>query len=388
MTRLRILLYANCDGGLIGGVQSVVRDLARFLEARGHTVSTGWSESNPEPGVRTLGWAEQFPVRNGRKRWFHLPTGARLMWRLLRERPHIVHVHFASSSVLYFNALAKWLPFRVILTCHGSDIMRPHAEDRTHLETVLGGADLVTAVSPAIHHRLKESRLVSEENFMLVPNGIDTDFWHRLPVPRPDNKEPSLLTVGRLEAVKGHDLLITACAMLAARGRPCRVVIVGEGSERAALERQAKAAGIADRVIFEGSLPPEAIRKRLHASDLFVLPSRSEGMPLALLEAMATGTACIATRVGGVPEMAGDAARLVRPEDPRDLVAAIAELAGPSAYRQALGERGRARALHFSVGKTNAAYEAAMLALTGTPRARTGRQARHPDGACRPLPHP
>lgn len=388
MTRLRILLYANCDGGLIGGVQSVVRDLARFLEGRGHAVSTGWSESNPEPGVQKFGWAEQFPVRNGHKRWFHLPTGARLLWRLLRERPHIVHVHFASSSVLYFNAFAKWLPFRVILTCHGSDIMRPHAEDKPHLETVLRHADLVTAVSPAIHRRLQESRLLPKENFMLVPNGIDTEFWHPLPAPRPENAEPELLTVGRLEPVKGHDLLIAACGLLAARGRPCRLVIVGEGAERAALERQAAAAGIADRVIFAGSLPPGAIRERLHAADLFVLPSRSEGMPLALLEAMATGTACIAARVGGVPELAGEAARLVGPEDPQALAAAIAELADAPALMETLGERGRARALDFSVARTNAAYEAAMLALARAPRPRTVGLAGHPDAARRPLPRP
>lgn len=368
MARLRILIYANCDGGSIGGVQTVVRDLARFLEARGHAVSTGWSQNSPEGSVRTHGWAEQFPVRNGRRRWFHLPSGAKLVWRLLRERPHIVHVHYASSSTLYFNALARWLAFRVIVTCHGSDILRPLAEDAAKLEEVLARADLVTAVTPSIHRRLGESNLLTDTG-MLVPNGIDTDFWHPRRAPREENTELQILAVGRLEPVKGHDLLIEACAKLVANGCPVRLEIVGDGSGRAALARQAEAAGIAERVTFAGALARERIRDRLHASDLFVLPSRSEGMPLALLEAMATGTPCIATRVGGVPEMADEAVRLVNAEDPDDLADAITHLARTPEFLKDLGECGRERSLEFSTGKTNAAYEAAMLALAGAPRA-------------------
>lgn len=365
MTRLKILLYANCDGASVGGVQSVVRGLAQFLEGRGHAVSTGWAEcSAPEP-ERAPGWAEQFPVRKGASRWFHLPSGVRLVWRLLRERPQVVHVHYASPSARYFTMLARWLPFRVMLTCHGSDILRPLPEDADHLGVVLGEADCVTVVTPDIQSRLASDRLRGPDNCLLVPNGVDTDFWHPAPAPRAENAEPVLLAVGRLEPVKGLDLLIAACAALARSGRPVRLVIVGEGSQRAPLERQAQDAGLGDWVTFTGALPPAAIRAHLHASDLYVLPSRSEGMPLALLEAMATGTPAIAADVGGVARMAGGAVRLVRPEDPQDLAAAIAELSAKPALRRARGEAARARALEFSIANTNAAYEQAMLALVG-----------------------
>lgn len=363
MTKLRILLYANCDGSSAGGVQSVVRDLGRFLAGRGHAVSTGWAERSSPVQDSATGWAEQFPVRPDARRWFHLPSGARLIRRLLRERPQIVHIHYASPSARYFTALARWLPFRVMITCHGSDVLRPLAEDASHLGAVLEGADCVTTVTPDIRSRLAGQRLLAADDCLLVPNGVDTEFWHPAPEPLAAHTEPVLLAVGRLEPVKGIDLLIAACAELANAGRPVRLVIVGDGTQRAALGQQAQAAGIAERVIFTGALPPTAIRAQLHAADLYVLPSRSEGMPLALLEAMATATACIATSVGGVPKMAEGAVRLVRPEDPKDLAAAIAELAAKPTLRRARGQAARARAFEFSVARTNAAYEQAMLAL-------------------------
>lgn len=343
----------------------MVRSLAQYLKRRGHAVATGWAQGTARPDSPSPEWAAQFPVRHGTRRWFHLPSGARVLWRLLRERPQIVHIHYASPSARYFTMLARWLPFRVMVTCHGSDILRPLAGDVPHLGAVLREADLATAVTTDIRRRLADQQLLAESDCLLVPNGVDTDFWQPAPEPRARTPEPVLVAVGRLEHVKGIDLLISACGMLVAAGQPVRLVIVGEGSQRAALERQALAAGIGSRITFAGALPPPAIRARLHAADLFVLPSRSEGMPLALLEAMATGTAAIAADVGGIARMAGGAVRLVRAEDATDLASAIAELAADPALRRARAAEARTRALAFSIGRTNAAYEAAMLALVG-----------------------
>jgi len=352
VTKLKILLYANCDGASAGGVQSVVHQLGLFLARRGHAVSTGWSDG--ELTGPLIGWSENFPVRKGKRRWFHLPTGARLMWRLLRERPQIVHVHYASPSALYFTTLARWLPFRVILTCHGSDILRPLAHDKTHLEKVLGTADLVTGVTPDIRRRVADERLMPESDVLLVPNGVDTDFWRPPPLERASNPEPVLLAIGRLELVKGHDLLIAACASLIKGGRPVRLVIVGEGSERSNLQRQAEAAGIGDRVTFAGALPAAAIREHLHASDLFVLPSRSEGMPLALLEAQALGVPAVAfdCPTGPAEILTPETGRLVAAGDVDRLAAALVELLQSPELRQrmAFAAIARSRAVFSPMG--------------------------------------
>jgi glycosyltransferase involved in cell wall biosynthesis len=365
--KLKVLLYVNCERGSAGGVQSVVRALRGYLEARGHAVSTGWAQGDQLGGASGDGWVRQFPVRQDKARWLHLPSAARLIWQLLRERPKVVHLHYASSSALYFASFARWLPFRMMLTCHGSDILRPLAEDKRYLPRLLGKADLVTAVSEDIASRLRHSGWLASEDIRVIPNGVDTDFWHPKPGGKRAGSEIVLLSVGRLEQVKGLDLLVEACAALVAAGRQVRLVIIGEGAERRALEQQATAAGVGDRVTFAGLLPPAAIRAHLHAADLFVLPSRSEGMPLSLLEAMATGTACVAADVGGVSKTADGAARLARPEDAQDLAAAISDLMDREEDRLRLGRQARKRALACSVEQTHSAYEAVMLELAGIP---------------------
>lgn len=368
MTKLRILLYANVDAGEAGGVQAVVRGLRAHLRAQGHHVATGWAERSGPADQGDDGWAEQFPVRPNRDRWLHVPTMARLTLRLMRERPQVVHVHYASPSTRYVIVLAPWLGFRVVVTCHGSDILRPLAQDVAHLAPVLTGADAVTVVSQDIAARHEAVGIPPRRPLALIANGVDTGFWHP-PAEREAAKEGvGLVAVGRLEPVKGFDVLIAACGLLARQGHGPRLVLIGEGSQQAALAEQARALGIADRVTFAGRLPAGAIRDRLHAADLFVLPSRSEGMPLALMEAMATGIAAVAADVGGVARTAGGAARLVPPEDPEALAGAIAALAADPAARTALARHAHTRAQELSVAGAHAAYEALMVDLARSPR--------------------
>jgi glycosyltransferase involved in cell wall biosynthesis len=369
MTGLRVLLYANVDRAEAGGVQAVVRGLRGYLVAQGHTVATGWAEDSGHAPPPDDGWVQQFPVRSSHARWLHLPTLARLLLRLRRARPQVVNIHYASPSSLYFIALAPWLGFRVVVTCHGSDLRRPLEGDAPYLKAVLGGADAVTAVSAELAARIEELGAAPRRRPAVIANGIDTTFWQPPPGGRTGDGTLVIAAVGRLEPVKGFDLLIEACAALSARDFPLRLVLVGEGSQKAALAAQAARLGIAERVTFAGRLAPEDIRARLYAADLFALPSRSEGMPLALMEAMACAMPCVAADVGGVARTAEGTARLVPPEDPAALAEAIAALAGDPQARAAMGEKARERARAFSVAGAHAAYEALMRDLVRRPRA-------------------
>jgi len=131
-----------------------------------------------------------------------------------------------------------------------------------------------------------------------------------------------IITVGTLEQrYKGVDVLIDAVAKSRPRHPDIHLVVVGGGRYQSDLEAQAKRLGIEAQVSFLGSLPPgKAIRDRLDQSDVFVLASRQEGLPRALIEAMARGLPCVATTVGGIPE-------LLHPEDlvPPNNSAALAE---------------------------------------------------------------
>ncbi len=366
---MRILFYANVDAAEAGGVQGVVRSLAPALAARGHEVGTGWAErTGPAPAAGEDGWAEAFHVRRG-GRWLSLRAAARLVLRLVRERPQVVNIHYASPSSLYFLALAPLFGFKVVLTCHGSDVLRPLPGDLPYLAQVIGQAHAVTVVSEDIAARLAAIGIAPRNPPLVITNGVDTNFWHPPASRAAPDAQPTLVTVGRLEQVKGVDILIEACAILAARGTPVRLVLIGEGSQSDALGAQAARLGIAADVTFAGRLAPAAIRTQLHTADLFVLPSRSEGMPLALLEAMATGLPAVAADVGGVSRTAGEGALLVPPENPQALAEGIAQLIGDGSpdARADLERRSRERALAFRLSRSHDAY-AALIADLGRPR--------------------
>jgi glycosyltransferase involved in cell wall biosynthesis len=160
---------------------------------------------------------------------------------------------------------------------------------------------------------------------------------------------PVALYAGRLAPEKGVDLLLDAWAEARRQGCLGIVCIVGEGPDRAALERRARDRGILGAVRFAGAT--QDVTPWLGAADAFVLPSRQEGLSVALLEAMACGLAVVATDVGGNPEAAGDAALLVPPA-PAALAGALGRVLGGGEEARQLGERARRRTLaRYGIGE-------------------------------------
>jgi len=144
--------------------------------------------------------------------------------------------------------------------------------------------------------------------------------------------------VGGLESrVKAPDILLTAFSQSVSTGLDAELAMIGDGRERPQVERLAQTLGIGDRVKFLGRLSSgAAVRQQLDACDLFVLASWSEGLPRAMIEAMARGLACIGSRVGGIPELLPDIA-MVQPGDSVGLAAKILELARDPQLRRDLG---------------------------------------------------
>ena len=148
----------------------------------------------------------------------------------------------------------------------------------------------------------------------VVRNGVDTAVFHPAAAPRPtlDGRPARVGSLGRLVHQKGYDVLVEAVPHVLAK-RDVEVVIVGEGELRGALEQQARGLPVSLSGAVDG---PAAAADYLRGLDLFVLPSRYEGLPNVVLEALACGVPVVATAVPGMAEAAGSAARLVRPEDP------------------------------------------------------------------------
>jgi glycosyltransferase involved in cell wall biosynthesis len=161
-------------------------------------------------------------------------------------------------------------------------------------------------------------------------------------------QQPGLVTVGSLNHLyKAPDVLLEAVARCRRNGLDTRLVVVGDGQYRPALEARCRALGIHERVVFRGQLAfGEAVRCQLDQADLFVLPSRQEGLPRALLEAMARGLPAIGSTVGGIPELlAGD--DLVQPNDPAALARKIEEVLRDSARIARMSAQNLTRAREY-----------------------------------------
>lgn len=201
----------------------------------------------------------------------------------------------------------------------------------------------IFTVSEAARRVMSEVLGVRASPIDVIPNGVDTESFR----PGASRKRRAAFvigSVGSLTPVKNHALLIRAAAELIAGGQDVELRLAGEGPEREALESLAESLGIGSRVRLPGYVAD--IPGFLEQLDAFVLPSRSEAHPNALLEAMACGLPCVATRVGGVPEVLdnGNAGLLVDAGDGGALARALAELATDPARRAILGRAARDRA--------------------------------------------
>ncbi len=168
------------------------------------------------------------------------------------------------------------------------------------------------------------------------------------PAPGLQHNGATLVFVGSLaQMYKGPDILLQAARRLVARGLDVRVVVIGDGRHRAELERSARALGIASQVRFLGEIPGgAAVRAELDKADLFVLPSRTEGLPRAMVEAMARGLPCVGTAVGGIVELLPPE-DLVPPGDAAALSAKIEELLRDPGRLHRMSRRNLAKAREY-----------------------------------------
>jgi glycosyltransferase involved in cell wall biosynthesis len=215
----------------------------------------------------------------------------------------------------------------------------------------------IVCVSDALRTHVAEEIGIPAASTRTIANGVAVPPLVRARATSPGAQR--LVTVGRLAAVKNFALLIRAFAPLSARWPQLRLTIVGDGPERAALEELATRLGLAGAVHFLGFRSD--IDQLLAQSDVFVLTSLSEGIPMSILEAMKSGLPVVATRVGGVPATVaeGETGILVESDDEPALVRALANLIEHPRAAEAMGAAGHARVLQkFSVDAMVSAYEA------------------------------
>jgi glycosyltransferase involved in cell wall biosynthesis len=216
------------------------------------------------------------------------------------------------------------------VTVHGSDLY-------TNLENPRWRAEITQTVRDARAIICVGSRLARDcieylgadaARTLVVPDTYDDTRFSM--ITRGSHAGPvRLVSVGRLSREKGHDVLVQAASVLAARGVPFSLEIVGDGRERAALEAMIADAALGDRVRLLGALSGVELKRALERADLFVLPSRAEGFGVALIEAMATGLPAVVTRSGGPEDIVhGRNGTLVDPGDADALADGILDVIG------------------------------------------------------------
>ena len=268
---------------------------------------------HPRAYLTTLAYAARIRARSPRTRVWQLLyfAEAMLLWQLCRRSGigH-VHAHFASPGAdvahlyAHFARSAGTVGAGWSFTAHGFDIDNA---DQDVLAAKVSDADFVVCVSDYGRGRLMA--LVDEgawPKLEVIHCGVDVPAVSPPERETPADGRLAVLSVGRLVAVKGQGVLIEAIATLARDGADVTLTLVGDGPRRPALERLAHRHGVADRVRFTGRVGQDDIGAHYAAADVFCLSSFAEGVPVVLMEAMASGIPVVATRINGIPELIED----------------------------------------------------------------------------------
>ena len=270
-----------------------------------------------------------------------------VVWRECRRRG-IRHLHsqFASQAtdvallISHFER-GRSEPFTWSLAIHGPVEFQDTSINR--LTDKARDADLIICISDFA--RSQVMALVEPEHWnkiQVVHCGLEITRFPRK-AERPGSDTFSVLSVGRLVALKGHPVTLRAVARLRQTGIPAELTMIGDGPQRQTLERLTAELGIEDAVSFQGSVGQEEILSHFARADAFCLPSFAEGIPVVLMEAMATGTPVVASRIAGIPELVedGESGFLVSPGRPDQVADALAALADAPERRIAMADSGR-----------------------------------------------
>jgi glycosyltransferase involved in cell wall biosynthesis len=370
---LRILMLNLEYPPLGGGAAPVTRGLARALVARGHEVDVvtmgyrGLPAQETDDGVKVF----RVPALRSRVELSYVHELAAYVWSGWRKAKalsqpsayDLCHCHFILPTGLIpylLRTVPGFPPY--LITSHGSDVpgFNPDRFTSLHrltppvLRRILSRAAGLIVPSVALE-QLIEKQFDRLPPLTLIENGVDPEQF----MPRP--KQPRVLVATRLFERKGVHQVIQALAPLQAHGYELEVA--GDGPQRAELERQAGALGVAAR--FHGWVAREPLNRLFESSRIFVLASSSDNFPVSLLEAMAARCAVVTTRAGGCPEVVGDSGLVVEPGDVPALEQALGRLMREPRYAEELGARA-ARRVQSKFGwpaiasRHEAAYERAL----------------------------
>jgi glycogen(starch) synthase len=341
----------------VGGMQNHTAELTRALDRRGVVQTVVTTRPPTVPYLQRLGNHARvirlgLPVR--RFRQLYGPQAA-IVAPILAARADVIHVHLGEDLAVFpvGAAAARLHRLPLVLTVHTSLRHTLAVGDlRSAFLKAIGGpierwgehsAEAVLVITPRLRGLLLSDG-VEENRLHLIPPGVNPSLFEG---PFEDPFEgvgrPRVLFVGRLAPQKGVRALVAAAALI--ENPSARVLLVGDGPEREALEREAERIGVGDRVRFLGFFAHERLPAAMAHADVLVLPSVYEELGTVLLEAMWAGLPIVASRTGGIPDVIEDGSNglLVEPGDPEALARAIDRVFADRALAYRLSEGAQER---------------------------------------------
>lgn len=318
--------------------------------------------SRPVRYLRGLTTALRFGQYHPRQTGLALAYFAEAVWAGHRlKKAGITHVHSVYSTTVAL-ILSRIFDIHLSMTLHGpAEFTDPEG---FVIREKIRAAELVCSISYFGRSQIMLWSAAEDwHKLHVTPLGVDSAGWTLAQFrERPEPFE--LISAGRLVEIKGFPLMLEAIAELRRQGRNVRLTLAGDGPSRTSLEQQTLELGIADCVVFAGWKNQDELRELYSQSDIFVMSSFAEGVPVVLMEAMAIGVPCVAPRINGIPELIRHEVDglLFSAADVSELVSSVARMMDDSTMRQRMSKSSRQQVAEKYDLRKNVEHLAEILA--------------------------
>jgi len=286
----------------IAGTEIATYNIAKYLAKKGNEVHVITSRDDEFPKTEKV---DNFCIHRVNFKKIRVIGVINFWFQILLEikkiNPDIVHVQSISIALPGFFS-KKLLKKPYIIWAQGSDVYLPDKFTKLIWKAVLKNASKVIALSEDMKNKL--INICDKDQVIIIPNGIELEKFENFCQRELNHKtKKTILFVGTLCPVKSVNYLIKAMSIIHRRLPATNLLIVGDGPEKEKLESLVKELNLQDCIHFTGKAPNEKIPEYMSQAHLFALPSSSEGLPLVIIEAMASGLPIVTTNVGGLPEI-------------------------------------------------------------------------------------
>lgn len=336
----------------MGGAETMCEGLCGQLRNLGADV-VAVSLYNCDTPITKRMTAAGIPLRfTAKHRGPDLGCVRRLRKLILEEKPDVIHTHL--HALKYAAAASKDLGIPIIHTVHNVAEKEVGPDKKRNTRLYKEGWAVPVSLSSEVQKSVMDFYGLSQKATPVILNGIDLEHC----IPKTDYRlhaPAELIHIGRFYEQKNHPCMVEAMSLLKKRGVDVTLRFVGDGPLMKDMQKLVRQKGLEDRIIFNGV--SDRVFKLLNNADIFILPSKWEGLPMTVIEAMGTGIPVIASDVGGLSDMiiSGHSGTLIRP-DAAELADAVEQMLKDDNFRQDMGVNARMEVSRFSAGNMAGKY--------------------------------